>query len=101
MRLMTRRRERHPLLFALLALLALLVALPARLAGPRIATAADTVETEWRLQPRGEGSNWVLFEIHLDPGGGLPDWMANARIVSTPLEALQNLRRMTTDSAAA
>lgn len=53
----------------------------------------------WRLEPRGESSTWVLFELHLEPGGGVPDWMANARIVSTPLEALQNLRRMASESA--
>lgn len=55
----------------------------------------QSAEGRWRLEPRGEDSTWVLFELHLEPGGGIPDWMANARIISTPFEALTNLRRMT------
>lgn len=46
----------------------------------------------WRLEPEGDGRTRVLFEMHLEPGGGIPAWMANARVVSTPLEALANLR---------
>ncbi|MEZ4291465.1 MAG: hypothetical protein R3E53_13375 [Myxococcota bacterium] len=34
----------------------------------------------------------MTFAMHLDPGGGLPDWLVNARIVGTPFEALTNLR---------
>ena len=30
--------------------------------------------------------------MHLDPGGGIPEWMINARIIATPFEALTNLR---------
>lgn len=58
----------------------------------------QSAEGRWRLEPRGEDSTWVLFELHLEPGGGIPDWLANARIVSTPFEALTNLRRMTSRS---
>jgi hypothetical protein len=30
--------------------------------------------------------------MHLEPGGGIPEWMINARVVGTPFEALTNLR---------
>jgi hypothetical protein len=30
--------------------------------------------------------------MHLDPGGGVPQWLINARVVETPFEALRNLR---------
>jgi hypothetical protein len=31
--------------------------------------------------------------MHLEPGGGVPDWLINTRVVETPFEALVNLRR--------
>jgi hypothetical protein len=38
------------------------------------------------------GKTNVMFTMHLEPGGGVPKWMINARIVATPFEALTNLR---------
>jgi hypothetical protein len=48
----------------------------------------------WDLSPDGPGRTRVTFIMHLEPGGGLPDWMVNARIVATPFEALVNLRKI-------
>jgi hypothetical protein len=48
----------------------------------------------WQLTPQGPGRTFVTFIMHLEPGGGLPDWMVNARIVATPFEALMNLREI-------
>jgi hypothetical protein len=30
--------------------------------------------------------------MHLEPGGGVPEWMINTQVVDTPFEALSNLR---------
>jgi hypothetical protein len=30
--------------------------------------------------------------MHLEPGGGIPDWMINTQIIATPFEALVNMR---------
>ena len=46
----------------------------------------------WRLEPLAPERTRVVFTLHLEPGGGVPAWMANARVVSTPFEALENLR---------
>lgn len=46
----------------------------------------------WRLEPRGPNETWVQFAMHLEPGGGIPDWLVNARVEATPFEALTNLR---------
>lgn len=46
----------------------------------------------WRFEPRGPARTHVTFFMHLDPGGGVPQWMINARVVATPFEALSNLR---------
>jgi hypothetical protein len=48
----------------------------------------------WQLTPQGPERTLVTFIMHLEPGGGLPDWMVNARIVATPFEALMNLRKI-------
>lgn len=47
---------------------------------------------EWRLEPIASDRTRVTFTMHLDPGGGVPQWLINARVVETPFEALRNLR---------
>ena len=39
----------------------------------------------------GEGRTQVSLQMHVDPGGNVPAWLANRRIVSTPLGMLSNL----------
>lgn len=51
-----------------------------------------TARGSWRLEPSGPGRTRVIFTMHLEPGGGVPAWLANARVVATPFEALENLR---------
>jgi hypothetical protein len=46
----------------------------------------------WKLKPMGPNKTHVTFKMHLEPGGGIPQWMINARIVATPFEALTSLR---------
>ena len=46
----------------------------------------------WRLEPVGPEKTRVIFTMHLEPGGGIPQWLINARVVAAPFEALTNLR---------
>lgn len=46
----------------------------------------------WTLTPNGPDTSHVVFTMHLEPGGGIPQWIINSRIVATPFEALTNLR---------
>ena len=46
----------------------------------------------WRFEPLGPERTRVTFQMHLDPGGGVPSWLINARVVDSPFEALTNLR---------
>ncbi len=46
----------------------------------------------WKLEPVAPDRTRVIFTMHLEPGGGIPEWMINARVVGTPFEALTNLR---------
>jgi hypothetical protein len=47
----------------------------------------------WQLDPTPDGGTRVTFRMHLEPGGGVPDWLINTRVVETPFQALVNLRR--------
>jgi hypothetical protein len=46
----------------------------------------------WTIKPIGPDKTHVTFTMHLEPGGGIPQWIINARIVASPFEALTNLR---------
>jgi hypothetical protein len=46
----------------------------------------------WILTPDGPAKTHVVFVMHLEPGGGLPDWMVNSQIIATPYDALINMR---------
>lgn len=46
----------------------------------------------WRFEPLGPDRTRVTFQMHLEPGGGVPEWLINARVVATPFEALTNMR---------
>ncbi len=46
----------------------------------------------WTLEPIADGKTRVTFRMHLEPGGGIPQWLINARVVGTPLATLKQLR---------
>jgi hypothetical protein len=62
----------------------------------RVQTATGT----WKLTPLGDQKTNVAFTMHLEPGGGIPQWLINTRIVATPFEALTNLRGILAGSTA-
>lgn len=45
----------------------------------------------WKIVPKGSGVG-VIYQIHADPGGSIPSWLANATVVDTPFKTLKNLR---------
>ena len=46
----------------------------------------------WRIDPKGDGVV-VSYEIHADPGGWVPAWLANITVVRMPFRTLEGLRR--------
>ena len=48
----------------------------------------------WILEPLSDYKTRVTFQMHLEPGGGIPEWLTNARVVDSPFEALTNLREI-------
>jgi ribosome-associated toxin RatA of RatAB toxin-antitoxin module len=47
---------------------------------------------EWRLEPASTSQTRVIFTMHLEPGGGVPEWMVDTQVVETPFDALSNMR---------
>lgn len=45
----------------------------------------------WKIVPVGNGVS-VTYQIHAEPGGSIPSWMANTTVVDTPFRTLQGLR---------
>jgi hypothetical protein len=50
------------------------------------------VDGRWEFEER-DGRTSLSLELHIDPGGAVPGWLANRRIVGTPQRMLLNLER--------
>lgn len=48
-------------------------------------------EGSWRIASVGDHVK-VTYQMHADPGGSIPSWMANSVVVSNPFNTLRNLR---------
>ncbi len=51
----------------------------------------------WTFSPKADGMVEVVYQVHANPGGSLPDWLVNAIVVETPLETLTNLHEIIKD----
>ena len=47
----------------------------------------------WRLTPMGDGRVLITTGAHADPGGSIPDWLANAGVVDIPYDTMLGLKR--------
>jgi len=48
----------------------------------------------WAFTPIAEGKVKIVYQVHADPGGSLPAWLANSVVVDTPYYTMSNLREM-------
>lgn len=51
------------------------------------------VEGFWNLTPR-EDEIEVVYQVHSEPGGSVPAWLANSFVVDAPFNTLQGLRQL-------
>lgn len=70
----------------------LLKALPDRLPEERDFVRVRRVDGQWQLKPLADGKVEVTYEVHTEPGGSVPSWLANSFVVDAPLQTLQGLR---------
>ncbi len=48
----------------------------------------------WSFTPMAEGKVLVRYQIHAEPGGSLPAWLANTVVVDTPYNTMSNMLKM-------
>lgn len=48
----------------------------------------------WSFTPRDNGLIDVVYQVHAEPNGGLPSWLANSVVVDTPYYTMKNMQRL-------
>jgi hypothetical protein len=48
----------------------------------------------WLFEPLAEGQVKITYQVHANPGGSLPDWLANSVVVDTPYHTMSNMAEM-------
>ena len=47
----------------------------------------------WRITPKANGMVQIEYEVHADPGGNIPSWLANEAAVNVPFDTFKNLKK--------
>jgi len=50
------------------------------------------VEGFWKFVPKGADQTEVTYEVHTEPGGSVPSWLANKFVVDAPFNTLKALK---------
>lgn len=48
---------------------------------------------EWAFTPKGKESTQLVYTFHGEPGGSIPDWLADQVVVDTPFGVLTNFKK--------
>jgi hypothetical protein len=54
----------------------------------------DSLQGFWRFVPKGVGEVEVTYQVHTEPGGSVPSWLANSFVVDAPFNTLNGLRSL-------
>jgi len=52
------------------------------------------VDGFWKFTPKGEGQVEVVYQVHTEPGGDVPSWLANKFVVDAPFNTLEALKKL-------
>ncbi len=47
----------------------------------------------WQFKPLKAGKVRIEYQVHADPNGALPSWLANAAVVEQPFETMKTIRQ--------
>ena len=75
------------------SLLRELLALPQQFPPDKAYQRISAAQGYWRMTPDGEGRIRVVYELHAEPGGQVPAWLANSFVIDAPYNTLLLLRR--------
>lgn len=56
-----------------------------------------TMKGFWSFTPNSEGLVDIVYEVHAEPNGGLPSWLANSVVVDTPYNTMKNMQKLLTN----
>lgn len=45
----------------------------------------------WQFVPQNDGGVLVVYQVHAEPGGGIPSWLSNSVVVDNPYYTLLNM----------
>lgn len=48
----------------------------------------------WSFTPKDNGEVFITYQVHAEPGGSLPAWLANSVVVDTPYNTMSNMLDM-------
>lgn len=48
----------------------------------------------WLFEPLEDGKVLIRYQVHAEPGGSLPSWLANSVVVDTPYHTMSNMLDM-------
>jgi hypothetical protein len=74
------------------ALIRILESAPDYLPKDRDYVRVQQVKGMWTFKP-GSGYVEVVYELHTEPGGSVPSWLANSFVVDAPFNTLSGLRQ--------
>ncbi|AXP04483.1 MULTISPECIES: START domain-containing protein [Pseudomonas] len=52
------------------------------------------VDGFWKFTPKGAGQVEVVYQVHTEPGGDVPSWLANKFVVDAPFNTLEALKKL-------
>jgi hypothetical protein len=50
------------------------------------------VQGFWKFIPKGANQTQVIYQVHTEPGGSVPSWLANKFVVDAPFNTLKALK---------
>jgi hypothetical protein len=50
------------------------------------------VDGYWKFVPQGANKTLVTYQVHTEPGGSVPSWLANKFVVDAPFNTLKALK---------
>ena len=50
------------------------------------------VDGFWKMVPKGADQTEVTYQVHTEPGGSVPSWLANKFVVDAPFNTLKALK---------
>lgn len=53
----------------------------------------ERLKGHWLIRDKGNGWTEIIQQCVAEPGGSLPDWLANSAVVDTPYNSMYNLKK--------